>query len=263
MSLIHKKHQRKESEESFFVSMTDLMVGMLFIFIIMLMSFALNFKKSQDNLEKRVEIAEKTRTLMLNEIKNLLEKNGVEVILDESHGILRLPENILFSSGHADLSSKWVEALNHLSDSLFNVLPCYSFNKQNNCSRPASVLLDAVFVEGHTDNIPLAKGHRYKDNLDLSAARAINTYRIILNRNSGLNDLKNDQLETLLSVSGYGENRPLNNNRTRLDREKNRRIDLRFLMASDKPKELKHIERSVNYKTIKKIDIENLGSGAE
>jgi chemotaxis protein MotB len=33
-------------DESYFVSMTDLMVGMLFIFIIMLMAFALNLRRS-------------------------------------------------------------------------------------------------------------------------------------------------------------------------------------------------------------------------
>jgi chemotaxis protein MotB len=36
-----------EEEESYFVSMTDLMVGLLFIFIIMLMVFALQYREGE------------------------------------------------------------------------------------------------------------------------------------------------------------------------------------------------------------------------
>ena len=37
-----------EEGENYFVSMTDMMVGVLFIFIIMLMSFALDFRRNTD-----------------------------------------------------------------------------------------------------------------------------------------------------------------------------------------------------------------------
>jgi chemotaxis protein MotB len=36
-----------EEKESYFVSMTDLMVGLLFIFIIMLMVFALQYREAE------------------------------------------------------------------------------------------------------------------------------------------------------------------------------------------------------------------------
>ena len=51
-----------EEEENYFVSMTDLMVGMLFIFIIMLMAFALNFRDAQDK-----QVAEKAKQAKINE----------------------------------------------------------------------------------------------------------------------------------------------------------------------------------------------------
>jgi hypothetical protein len=44
--------EEAEEDENYFVSMTDMMVGMLFLFIIMLMMFALNFKKSDDASER-------------------------------------------------------------------------------------------------------------------------------------------------------------------------------------------------------------------
>ncbi len=46
-------HASQEAEdENYFVSMTDMMVGMLFLFIIMLMMFALNFRKGDEDAER-------------------------------------------------------------------------------------------------------------------------------------------------------------------------------------------------------------------
>src|SRR4051812_21851603 len=54
-----------DEEENYFISMTDMMVGMLFIFIIMLMSFALLFRQQTDvqvkktqEQSKKIEVAE-------------------------------------------------------------------------------------------------------------------------------------------------------------------------------------------------------------
>src|SRR5215471_7371584 len=44
--------------ENYFISMTDMMVGMLFIFIILLMSFALLFRHQTDVRSKKIEVAE-------------------------------------------------------------------------------------------------------------------------------------------------------------------------------------------------------------
>jgi chemotaxis protein MotB len=51
MSEFHATEEEHE-EENYFISMTDMMVGMLFLFIIMLMMFALNFKKGDDASER-------------------------------------------------------------------------------------------------------------------------------------------------------------------------------------------------------------------
>ncbi len=45
-------------EENYFVSMTDMMVGILFIFIIMLMMFALNFRQQADVQIQKIDVAQ-------------------------------------------------------------------------------------------------------------------------------------------------------------------------------------------------------------
>ena len=47
----HPTSEEIIEEESYFVSMTDMMVGLLFIFILILMYFALQYQKSTEKLE--------------------------------------------------------------------------------------------------------------------------------------------------------------------------------------------------------------------
>ena len=54
-----------EEDESYFISMTDLMVGLLFIFIIMLMVFALQYREAErKNLEAELVIKKTTARLV-------------------------------------------------------------------------------------------------------------------------------------------------------------------------------------------------------
>lgn len=247
--------QPHDEEESYFVSMTDMMVGMLFVFIIMLMSFALNLREAQNTQEainEELTGASKARAGMLADIQTSLEKKGIQVKIDPENGILRLPEDILFDSAQAALKPEGLQKMQILADTLQRVLPCYAVSipqaetpapRKSSCHSRHQ--LEAVFIEGHTDNVPLAGG-RYKDNWELSAARAINTYRFIVSHSNILADLTNKRQEKLLSVSGYGEFRPVAPNDTATGRTANRRIDLRFLMETPRSKATTAIQKDLD-----------------
>ncbi len=89
--------------------------------------------------------------------------------------------------------------------------------------------LEAIFIEGHTDNIRY-RGGSYS-NWDLSAKRAIVTYQYITERNPDLDRLINLQRNPLFSVSGYAYRRPLVQHSEEQEDERNRRIDIRFIMT--------------------------------
>ncbi|MBE0701623.1 MAG: hypothetical protein IH582_00310, partial [Afipia sp.] len=115
-----------EEDENYFVSMTDMMVGILFIFIIMLMVFALNFRQLTDEtvqlteaqqkqlmeadelaeqiaaLRKQIanEItelnkADQARNELLEAIKAKLDLVGLKVTIDKDTGVLRLAEDAI------------------------------------------------------------------------------------------------------------------------------------------------------------------------
>ena len=76
-----------------------------------------------------------------------------------------------------------------------------------------------VSVQGHTDNQPPGAKSSYKDNWELSSARAI----------SVLQELLLDGVESQrIHASGYGEFTPVATNATKSGQEKNNRVELHF-----------------------------------
>ena len=89
-------------------------------------------------------------------------------------------------------------------------------------------------VEGHTDSDPMSGNGLIRDNLDLSAIRATNTFRALVAAQPDLLDFQNapgNEASPILSVSGYGPSRPVAAESSEENKARNRRIDLRFLMA--------------------------------
>jgi flagellar motor protein MotB len=246
-------------DESYFVSMTDLMVGMLFVFIIILMAFALNLQKQATDLGETVDdltAARETRAAMLQDIKRSLELQGVTVDVDEDNGILRLPEKLLFQRGEYRIQPAGEDALRHLANVLAGILPCFASldgeAPPQTCPATKGGRLEAVFIEGHTDDIPMKAyaGAKIASNWELSAARAITVYDTLLGVQPALASIRNDGTaqrsgQRLVGVSGYGEHRPAVANADEASRALNRRIDLRFLMATPSRDALGAIDGSI------------------
>jgi len=77
-----------------------------------------------------------------------------------------------------------------------------------------------VDVQGHTDNMGPGKDSPYKDNWELSSARAI----------AVLHELLIDGIDpSRISATGCGEYKPIATNATKSGRAKNRRVELHFL----------------------------------
>ncbi len=170
------------------------------------------------------------RRQMLDDIRQRLKEHGIRVEIDHDHGVLRLTENaISFESGKAELAASERAKLARISAVLMDVLPCYAASASADCDARTSGKLEAVFIEGHTDNVPLGGG-RFRDNWDLSAQRAMYTYRILATHEPEIPVLRNARDQPLFSVSGYGDGRPVVKHTEPTAEPRNRRIDLRFIM---------------------------------
>lgn len=221
------------SGESYYVSITDLLIGLLFIFIILLVYFSAQLRDQSEQIVSSTQ----TRSELLKQMAADMEESGIPVELDLPHGILRLSGDKLFEVGQRDPTSYGQTALAALSATMARHLPCYSFvtgRAERDCPL-APHTVDTIVIEGHTDNDPIRSSDWVRDNWDLSAARATSAYRLILAQQPGLGDLRNappqmPRAEPIFSAAGYADQRPISGN-ANSDKTANRRIDLRVVMA--------------------------------
>ncbi|MBZ8134381.1 OmpA family protein [Afifella sp. IM 167] len=256
-----------EEGENYFVSMTDMMIGVLFIFIIMLMVFALDLRQRTDVQEDAVSIAkevaeklealqarvdaeisaieeaQKRRQELLDRIQDELRQAGLEVVVDEQHGVLRLTEQaVQFPSDSSNLGTVARENVRKIAIALSAVLPDFVVCESDvaaatGCRKTDShAMLETLFIEGHTDET--GPDER---NWQLSTERAVNTYRALVEDAPLLRRLRNRADEEVVSVSGYSSTRPIDASRTHDARTLNRRIDLRFVMETDNRERLREI----------------------
>lgn len=84
-----------------------------------------------------------------------------------------------------------------------------------------------IHVDGHTDNVNLRSGSIYRDNRELSQKRA-GEVKGILARRLGYDD-------DLISVWGYGTSRPVADNKLKLGRSRNRRVEISVVTGQTFP----------------------------
>ena len=80
-------------EENYLASVSDLVIGLLFIFIILLMAFGLNFKESQDKAEDVIEGLEEKRDQVSQE-RNKIEAER-DALRQERENLLKRQEELL------------------------------------------------------------------------------------------------------------------------------------------------------------------------
>ena len=212
----------------FNLSISDLMAGLLSVFILALCIFILSFTQKTSVLTETNIKREK----LVKHLEKVLIDRGIKVTVDEKRGILRIPEDSLsFRVGSADVPN--VDTVVKIGTVLLSTLEDEEYRGK----------VETVFIEGHTDNVPI-ETYQFPSNWELSTQRAINIWNTMRTKpNERLSDLKNKIVyydenkekkeieEPLFSCSGYAETRPIYPNDSDEHKKANRRIDIRFTMV--------------------------------
>jgi chemotaxis protein MotB len=254
----------EEGGDGYFASVSDLMVGILFVFLLMLTVFALNYREAEHDQEVRreeleavkkeaarlrklledalrqlqhdIQASANARDRLLNTLEKDLQQRGIKVTVDRQAGILHLPGDLLFGTLSAALGPQQRDSVAILAEALAQTLPCFTaIPDRTRCDPTDLPILETVLVEGHTDRRPInGTGNVFRDNDQLSTERALAVFAELQRTEPRLNELFNaDHSYPLLGVSGFGARRPLPSaqGETEPDYALNRRIDLRFLLA--------------------------------
>ena len=215
-------------------------------------------KEKLKNFEKRsietvLNAIARDRRHLLESIRQSLEDSKIKVEVFNDSGIVRFSEKALrFGSAQYEPTTAGREVIKILAEVLSKELPCFTLGPKTEINlkcNPNTSIVETVQIEGHTDNIPISQStiNRgiIKDNLQLSTMRAAETFRIVIKNNPNIleffnaNNIFNDDFnikdkpgQSVLSVSGYGDARPIEFENTIEARSANRRIDLRFIMMT-------------------------------
>ncbi len=270
MTRFKRYHDESGSDDGhYYISISDLMTSLLFIFILILTYVMLSFVKKEEvlNVEivqvvKQVEELKKKENILSDQIKkieqnieyrgellqNLQEEllgQNINVEIDKENGNMRLKSDLLFKSGSADISTEGKRQIDEIAKLLMVKM----------MEKKYIMAIDTIFIEGHTDTVPIRVSQGYRaqwSNKELSAQRAINTYSEMLSAtDDNINELRNKKGKYLLSYSGYASTRQLceeskfesvellDKNELNSCRSKNRRIEFYFTVNTPDVKKMK------------------------
>lgn len=159
---------------------------------------AKRLKSLQDMIQAQKDVMNKLKNSIANALMNY-KSDELSVYTKDGNVYVSLQEKLLFKSGSDVVDPKGKEALKSLAQVL-------------NSTKDITVL-----IEGHTDNVPI-KTKLFKDNWDLSTARATSIVRI-LTKDNGFDPNR-------ITATGRSEFHPVKPNDTVEGRAGNRRTEV-------------------------------------
>jgi len=163
-------------------------------------------RKDLERLEAEAKELKKYQSKFFAEIEKALgNQGGIEIRGDR----FIFSSEILFGKGKADISKEGLNQIKLVSDIITSI------------SKKIPPEINWVLrVDGHTDNVPLSGLGVFKDNWELSQARALSVVRY-MSEELGVPSSR-------LAATGFGEHQPHDQANTNEARAKNRRIEIKL-----------------------------------
>lgn len=159
-------------------------------------------------MDSTERVVEEAKGAISAQVKQILERfkgdMDVEVLRTNDGYKFVLREAVLFETASAKLTDAGRVALRRVADALRGGEPWIS-------------------IEGHTDDVRVAKPETLKKfphgNMDLSVQRSISVWEFLVREGK--------VAESRVSVAGFGPHRPIVPNSNNLNRQRNRRVEIR------------------------------------
>ena len=152
---------------------------------------------------------EKLKSIIEEYAESIGLENKITLTTEERGLVIRFADSVFFDSGKAEIKQESMKILHYVAELL----------KKDEFSEKQ------IKVEGHTDTDPINRSITFPTNWELSAIRATNVLRDLV-------EVENVDGKRI-SSSGYSYYRPIAPNNTKLNKAKNRRVDIVILRTSE------------------------------
>lgn len=226
------RFRKNKSIEGPLSSISDLMSGLMIIFLFIAVSFMsrvvdenIQIKKQQETVENIVTTYEETKVSiyddLYSEFKDDMKSWNMEIDKD---GTIRFKEpDVFFEKGKSDLKPEFEEMLDSFFPRYINLI--YENHKDK---------VEAIRIEGHTSSEweeNATKKESYFKNMELSQDRTRNVLEYIMNIKSILK--YEDWLIDKITANGMSYSKRVMNDDNTEDKEASRRVEFKVITNSE------------------------------
>ncbi|MBO6256530.1 OmpA family protein [bacterium] len=218
MAIMQKKRRNDDDNGNiFWVTMSDLMLGLAIIFITLFVLAMTGFnQKSVQQQRVKMEVAKK--------IENELQSNNINAKIDKLTGDLEIPSSTLFEVNSYILKPEGKKFLDRLTPIYVNTI----FSNKKLVDN-----IDSIIIQGHTDSQAFAGLTNINDqftyNMDLSTKRA-NAVADYMLRGKYKPEF-NEGFRHMITVEGRSFNDLILDENGNEDMAKSRRVEIKLKVA--------------------------------
>jgi chemotaxis protein MotB len=224
-----------EEETNFWISFSDLMAGMLIIFILLFIfklydvqgskEETLEIQQENQQLQEKLKSAKakvveltSTRLKIITLLKEKFDEAGIKIYMDSKTGTIELREGVLFDRSKSNITVEGEEFLEHFIPIYLEIL---LDNEEINSK------ISEIIIEGHTDNVG-----EYIYNLNLSQSRATSVLSFLMNDNFPYQN--KEKMIEFVSAKGKSYSNLIYDENGKVNKSASRRVEFKFRLKEEK-----------------------------
>ncbi len=227
---------KREGEGEHWLSVGDLMAGLMMIFMFIAVEYMLMVVVERDNIKEVVVAWENTQESLYEdlyaEFKDDLDDWNAE-IKEETLTVRFKEPDVLFDQGKKELQNRFKIILDDFFPRYINVLDKYS-NHNSDVNNTIRGRIEEVRIEGHTSsewNKAVDKEAAYYKNMKLSQGRTRAVLRYCMSK---IDNKENNWISSVIAAVGFSSSRPVLNAKGEEDKKRSRRVDFRVKTTVEK-----------------------------
>ena len=216
---LKKTYREEDGGNIFWITMTDLMTGLVLVFIVMFFYVYIHNHAQQMEQSLAQENANKT-------LQESLKNEKIEASVDPVSGVVKISDLELFDVNSYKLSPKGKLYLNKFAPAYFDSIFSNKYLDEN---------IDKIIIQGHTDSQTFvgkySDDEQYMKNMELSLKRAYEVANYMTN--TSYNKINGKRLRKMIIVEGASFSSPIVEN-GKENHSKSRRVELKLVMKNSK-----------------------------